>query len=104
MPLPGGEPLQQKGSELVCGELPPPEAGTGVAPPLMNTCLCYSAVKQAGHAVLVMWIDMHSERFCWEKKKKPLRSNSQRQKVERQMLTAGGGRLVLWVQTFGSVR
>ena len=64
MPLPGGESLQQKGSELVCGELPPPEAGTGVAPPLMNTCLCYSAVKQACHAVLVMWIDMHSEMFC----------------------------------------
>ena len=64
MPLPGGESLQQKGSELVCGELPPPEAGTGVAPPLMNTCLFYSTVKQACHAVLVMWIDMHSEMFC----------------------------------------
>lgn len=64
MPLPGGKFLQPKGSESVCRELPPPEARAGVAPPLMNTCLCYSAVEQACHGVLVVWIDMHSERLC----------------------------------------
>ena len=70
----------------MCGELPRPEAGVGVAPPLMNTFLCYSTVKQACHGVLVVWIDMHSERFCW-KKKKPLKSNSE---TESRMTDASG--------------
>ena len=97
-----GQVSPAKGSESVCGELPRPEAGVGVAPPLMNTFLCYSTVKQACHGVLVLWIDMHSERFCWKKKNHS--SQTQRQKVEWQMLAAGGGRLVLWVQTFSFVR
>lgn len=39
-----------------------------------------------------------------EKKKKNHSSQTQGQKVEWQMLAARGGRLVLWVQTFGFVR